>query len=156
MKIELYEEFKAYATRMKHSFPITNSDHDVGKWMSERPINVSRYFKFLDDRTAKKYLYLITFTLRDPLNSDKAEEYIRDQVNRSHLDLTRWIMAKEHTKKGVPHWHCAVEARKPIKKNRFQYYEKLYGFIDVSRTKGQTLDEALQYISKESVPEILL
>lgn len=156
MKTELYTEFVNYAKSKGHSYPKSPSDKDVGEWFCQRPINVSRYFSFLDDRSAKKYLYLITFTLRDATKAEKAEAYIREQVNRSHLDLTRWIMAKEHTKKGTPHWHCAVESRKPIKKNRFQYYEKLFGFIDVSRTKGQNLQEALQYISKESVPEILL
>lgn len=156
MKSELYEEFKTYAIRMGHSYPPSPEDGIVGRWLSERPINVSRYFKFLDDRTSKKYRYLITFTLRELSLAKDAEQYIRDQSKRTHLDLLRWVLAKEHTKKGTPHWHCAVESRKPIKKNRFQYYERLYGFVDVSRTKGQNLDEALQYISKESTPEILL
>lgn len=153
---ELYEQFKEYAKRQGYSYPTSSDPLEVGRWFSQRPVHIARYFKFLDDRTVKKYRYLITFTLNNPAKAVEAEQYVRDQSKRKHLDLTRWVMAKEYTKKGVPHWHCAVEARKPIKKNRFQYYEKLYGFIDVSRTKGQNLDEALQYISKESVPEILL
>lgn len=153
-----YDDYVKYAKANHWDYPASPSEHDVGQWFSIRPLNIARYFKWLDARTSKKYIYLITFTLskQNIDKSDLAEQFIREQPNRTALHLLSWVMVKEYTKKGTPHWHCVVESYKPIKKNRFDYYCKKFGFVDISRTKGQTPQEAYQYISKDGEPEVLL
>lgn len=153
-----YDDYVHHAKSNNWDYPKSSSQYDVGKWFSQRPLNIARYFKWLDKRTAKKYIYLITFTLStdNVAKEELAEEFIREQPKRKALSLLTWVMVKEYTKKGVPHWHCVVESYKPIKKNRFEYYAKKFGFVDISRTKGQTRQEALQYISKDEEPEVLL
>lgn len=109
--------------------------------------------------TEKRYRYMLTFTLKpNALNqADDAEKWIRQQAERKEtLSLAYYAISKEHTKKGVPHWHVVVEALKPLKKDRFHYYTKKYGFIDFSRTKAQTTQEALNYISKEVTPDVII
>lgn len=109
----------------------------------------------------KKYIYLVTFTLRPEHHEDEiihklAQSHIEGIAKRDALLLTYFSFVKEHTKAGVPHWHAVIVSENPIKKNRFQYYEKLYGNIDISRTKGQTTQPAIDYISKEGIPTILI
>lgn len=123
-----------------------------------------KYWRYCDDKDGKglkrKFIYLLTFTLRPDKQSsefsEKAEEYIRDISKRDALGIKYLAFVREHTEKGVPHWHVCIETKTALKRNRFQYYEKLYGFIDISRTKGQTTQEALNYMSKEGTPTILI
>ncbi len=68
----------------------------------------------------KKYIYLITFTLKDqnptPQFIDEVETYIIAQSKREALQITKYSYVKEHTKAGVPHWHVSVTTYKRIKK----------------------------------------
>lgn len=106
---------------------------------------------------SKSYRYMVTFTLT-PKQADKAEEaeaMIRAIADREALHIERFYLVKEHTKAGVPHWHAAVETTKALSRNRFQYYEALYGHVNLSVTKAKSIAEALNYMSKESIPELI-
>lgn len=109
----------------------------------------------LKDKEKKKYIYMLTFTLRDKEDYAKAREYIYRQHLREQLKVMSYYVVEELTKKGMPHFHVAIQTEKPLKKNRFNYYSKLYGNIDLSRTKGQTVDSVLNYMSKCNEPEQL-
>lgn len=137
--------------------PLGYSDEEIGKWLFENHQYLKELWKLVDS-LEKTYIYMITFTLRREMASEEehAEEFIRRQAQRSALGLLSFVYVKEYTKKGVAHWHVVVETTKPLKKNRFDYYTKKFGSIDLSRTKGTNTQEALQYISKESEPVILL
>lgn len=101
----------------------------------------------------KKYLYLVTFTKRNPDdNDDIIENYIKTQFKRPPLQVTEAYIAKEKTKEGISHWHVAVETERILKKDRFNYYVKKYGFVDISKSKGTNIETPLNYISKETLP----
>ncbi len=103
----------------------------------------------------KLYFYLVTFTLKPSVNNtdDKIGLYIRKQFEeRPPLQIIEAYMVEEKTQNNIPHWHVAVSTNKPLKKDRFNYYIKKYGNIDISKTKAQTLLESINYISKEAIP----
>lgn len=115
--------------------------------------------KYLNLQKAKKYYYLITFTLRKDMKhlADEAEKYIKKQfTERPPLQIQEAYYVRELTKKGMPHWHVSVCSTTPIAKNRFQYYNKKYGFIDVSKSKQKTLTNGMEYLSKSATPEKLV
>lgn len=98
------------------------------------------------------YFYLITFTLKQdytPSEIDKIEAYIHKQFLRPALQIKNAYISKELTKNNRPHWHVAVESSKYIAKDRFDYYVKKYGFIDISKSYSQTLKNSITYIEKE-------
>lgn len=102
---------------------------------------------------------MLTFTLKPEAVSKakEAEKWIIKQAERKQtLGIKNMHMVQELTEKGVPHWHVVIETSKPMKADRFHYYRKIYGFVDVSRTKAQTTQEALNYISKHNEPVQLL
>lgn len=125
-------------------------------------MSTSRINRLMDEYNGvkKTYRYLITFTLdpkKGPHNIEKIEEYIVKQFHRKPLG----ILHAEYVKEGNGqdkhiHWHAAVETSKPLKKDRFNYYIKLYGKLDISRTKAQNLEETLNYINKESQSIVIL
>lgn len=113
----------------------------------------------------KSYIYLVTFTIDPKLNTDMdadeleeaIETYVESQVDRQvSLGITYYAYSKEYTKAGQAHWHAVLKTTKPLAKNRFAYYGKSYGNIDISRTKSTTHLEALEYISKDVLPTILI
>lgn len=123
---------------------------DISKLMKQ-------YFNSLQE---KRYFYLITFTT-DPTkvkveDEEEVEKFIISQADRTALQFTNFYYVKENHKSGRSHWHCAVQTKKPLKKDRFNYYQKIYGNVDLSRTKAQTIQEALNYISKDGVPNQLI
>ncbi len=109
----------------------------------------------------KYYYYLITFTLKENHKDyTLIENYILGQVERKALHIVEAHYTKELTKKGRPHWHVAVKSEKCIPKNRFNYYEKKYGKIDISKSVTNTIDESINYINKENqsitlIPRVL-
>lgn len=111
--------------------------------------------KQIKQKSKSTYIYMLTFTLKVKDHYDKAKEYIYRQHERTQLKVISYHVVEETTKAGMPHWHVAVQTEKPLKKNRFNYYSKLYGFVDLSRTKGQTVDTVLEYMSKSNTPEQL-
>lgn len=116
------------------------------------------YLDSLDVPLKKTYLYLVTFTLKPECvaQADQIEVYIKKQfTSRPTLQIVTAHIARELTKSGVPHWHVQVESSTPLSKDRFDYYRKIYGHVDISRTKAKTPQKTLEYISKETHVEHL-
>lgn len=118
----------------------------------------------IKDDEIKKYIYLVTFTLDPEKNKDLPKEELEEvvtnlveaQATRIPLKITYYAYSKEYTKAGQAHWHAVVQTKKPLPKNRFAYYQRSYGNIDISRTKTTTTLEALDYISKDVLPKVLI
>lgn len=107
------------------------------------------------------YRYLITFT-QDPKkcghkSTNDIRDYILKQFKREPLQVVQaWIVQEGNGKDKHIHWHVAVETTKALKKDRFSYYLKKYGNIDISKTNAKHLQHALDYISKESNPTCIV
>lgn len=109
-------------------------------------------------KKSKRYIYMITYTI-DPKKYpevsdeliDEIEDYIKKQGQREALKVISYEYVREKHKNGRPHWHAVIETEKFLKKDRFNYYKK-YGNFDLSKTKAQTAQEALNYISKDNLP----
>ncbi len=110
--------------------------------------------KQLYDKNKKYYYYMITFTLKDSIKDlgliKTIQKFIEGQVLRPALRIKEAHIVKELTKKGQAHWHVAVKAEQYIAKNRFNYYQKNYGNIDVSKNHGNTMTEMLNYMNKDN------
>lgn len=154
---KMYKSLCDYLTTHSLAKP-ENTDLAIGQWLMSS-VNRKHFWRWQDrkNKLLKSYKYMITFTLKPDAEDDheKAEFYIKEQVNRDALGILQYYYVKELTKAGVPHWHVAMSTTKPFKRNRLQYYEKKFGSVDVSRTKGQTIQEALNYMSKEGQPKCL-
>lgn len=107
----------------------------------------------------KDYHYMITFTVSPKLHphlgteTEKAiEDYIRSQSTRTGLHIKEMHFVKELHKSGRPHWHVSLTTTKSIKKALFSYYQKLYGNLDFSRSKGKNNQDTLAYMSKSGTP----
>lgn len=114
------------------------------------------FVKYVTKKDLKKYRYLITFTLPEDHkhDEDEVEHYIVKQFQqRPVLQIEKAYMVKERTQKDIAHWHVAVCSTRCLKKDRFNYYIKKYGFVDISKSKAQHLEESLNYISKEVLPK---
>jgi hypothetical protein len=108
--------------------------------------------KYLESLDKKFYYYMITFTIRDEHDSihETIEDYIKSQfTDRPALGIVEATLGMELTKRGIHHWHVVVKSTKHIAKDRFQYYEKLYGKVDISKNYSQNLNDGLNYISKK-------
>lgn len=140
-----------------HDDQESQAEYFYNEVFSKHNLNAFRdeLVRHLSDKVKKKYIYMVTFTLRDKKKYDKARDYIYRQHERIQLKVIEYHVVEELTKAGMPHWHVAIETEKPLKKNRFNYYSKLYGNIDLSRTKGQLIDSVLNYMSKSNTPEKL-
>lgn len=115
---------------------------------------------YLDSLDVKKktYFYLVTFTMKPECvaQADQIEAYIKKQfTSRPSLQIVTAHIARELTKAGIPHWHVQVESSTPLSKDRFDYYRKIYGHVDVSKTRSQNPQKTLEYISKETHVEHL-
>lgn len=105
----------------------------------------------------KKYYYLITFTLRqDYKNYDNIEAFVKTQAFRPALQICKASVVRELTKNGRPHWHMSVISTKIIKRSRFNYYQKQYGNVDISKNKHDTDLDMIDYMCKSDTIDILL
>lgn len=123
-------------------------------YLTNHPKILSAYVARKD---VKKYRYLCTFTLKPSLPAkdilDEVESYIVKQFRRKPLQIVSAHIVKEGDgDKLHHHWHVAVETKVPLKKDRFNYYQQKYGFVDIDKTKAQNLEETLNYISKSNTP----
>lgn len=104
----------------------------------------------------KHYRYLITFTKdkkKTLPDNDTIEKYIIKQIKRKPLNIvTAYYVREGDDKDKQVHWHVVCETTKPLKKDRFNYYIKKFGNIDLSRTKAQNIEEGINYITKDNVP----
>lgn len=117
------------------------------------------FVKRCKEKKKKDYHYMITFTispkLHPEINSElktKILEYITAQAERTGLHVKEMYYVEENHKNGRPHWHVSLTTTKAIKKALFSYYQKLYGNIDFSRSKGKTNQDTLAYMSKSNTP----
>ena len=147
-----------YMEITKHYFDLLKAGHKNRaiklflKHTNDIASNAKAYLDSLDV-PKKSYLYLVTFTLKPECvpQADQIEVYIKKQfTHRPALQIVTAHIARELTKAGVPHWHVQVEASTPLCKDRFDYYTRMYGFVDVSKTRSQNPQKALEYISKET------
>lgn len=116
-----------------------------------------QYKKYIKSLERKKYYYMVTFTIDPnkvpPEMFPSAQLYIEDQVKRENvLKIEEYEYVVEYTQQGIPHYHVSIVTTKPLFKNRFQYYTKKYGHVDISRSKQTSTQEALNYMSKVGIP----
>lgn len=161
-------DIKKYAIfeKLSHGKEIT---HDEKKTVSPHMSEYSSWFQTeleYQDALLNSYNYLITFTINpnyyDPLDRHDVgyvKNYIIKQLQRAPLKILQAFISeegdyepkkKDHKQK---HFHVAVSARKSLTKNLFHYYTKTIGHIDFSETRVSSLEEALNYISKDVSPE---
>ncbi len=123
-----------------------------------------RHFK-QKKKEDKRFYYMITFTLDEkkkeeinykPKSDLEMQKYIISRLRRKALKIEKAHIVKELTEAGVPHWHVAVKALKYISKDRFKYYIKLYGNIDISKNHSQNYETIIKYISKSDTPYQLI
>lgn len=105
-----------------------------------------------DSSKDKKHVYMLTYTV-DPNkynkgDDDKIEELIIAQKDRKALEIVTYAYVKESCKNGMPHWHALIVTKRPLKKDRFNYYISKYGNIDISKNKAQITTEIINYMSK--------
>jgi len=123
--------------------------------------------KYQKEKKTKYYYYMITFSLSDEClhglkgdqyaeKIDKIEKFIYSQAKRVALRIKEAEIRKEYTEKGIEHWHMTVCSLKYLAKSRFNYYEKHYGFVDVSKSTIKSNDESLNYINKHGKSTILV
>ncbi len=115
--------------------------------------------KTMDRYERKTYLYMVTFTLRENHSEEETEiigNFIESQAFRPALDIIKASIVKEYTKKGRAHWHMAIESKKLLKKDRFNYYIQKYGNVDISKNRHNNSSEMINYMSKSDTIKILL
>lgn len=139
------------------------SNHSVPIELFGRNDFCSQLSKALKERDLKSYRYLITFTLSPTLQPDiddtlihTIEEFIAGQGNRSGLSIIHYAYVRESHQDGRPHWHASIITTKPLKKDRFNYYIKKYGNIDLSKSKSTNKWEALDYLSKSGTVKTII
>lgn len=137
--------------------PESHTQLGIGRWLSKGS-NFAFYTRAIKKASQKSYYYMGTFTIAPAKKHlfAEAKDYIVQMVSRSALHLEQFAYVQEQHKNGDPHFHVAVKSSKPIKKNRFAYYTKKFGFVDWSRSQCDSMHESLAYMSKEGEPIILL
>ncbi len=127
-------------------------------------LSLKQLDKLVGSTYIKRYLYLVTFTI-DPSKHPKLDDsklldifkYISNQFQRPPLGVTKAQIVQEGNGKTKHyHFHVAVETSKYLKKDRFHYYIKKYGQIDISKSSHDSFNEILNYISKDSLPIVLI
>lgn len=114
-------------------------------------------------KNAKEYRYLITFTISpkkfetitDSLE-EEIEDFIESQSKRKALKITHFAYVRELHDNKRPHWHVSIKTSKCLKKDRFNYYIKKYGYIDFSKSKDTNEQESLDYLSKSGTVKELI
>lgn len=136
-----------------------SSEDSVNYFLKHYNTIVKNMPEFIATMDQKYYYYLVTFTLKPGLadQADSIEAYIKKQfVDRTSLGVKESYIVRELTKNNMPHWHVSVKTDRPLKKDRFHYYTKKYGQIDISKNKAQNLEDGKNYISKSNTPEELV
>lgn len=131
----------------------------LGQHLQAINSNIKQYLKEQDIKN-HLYRYMITFTLKEkllPLEIYKAVKFIKAQFqDRPALQIKEAVMVQELTKNGIEHWHVVCSSKKSISKDRFNYFQKIYGNIDIKKNVHNNLWDGLNYISKTSTPETLV
>lgn len=157
-KVELFRKLDMERLYLSNSIPQWVTDIMSGP---VDDLNLFKKYLFEKPKKQKNYFYMLTFTCRDIPTSEgetAIEKYIIKQLTtRPSLKiLESWIVKEYGEENGRVHWHCPVKTAKCLKKDRFNYYVKKYGSIDFSKTKAQTIEEGINYISKKGTPKQLV
>lgn len=104
----------------------------------------------------KDYLYMLTFTidpkkvasLNDIGTQDKIELYISKLLSRCCREVR---LVKEHADTNC-HWHASIICDKYFDHKNISYYKRVYGLVDVSRTRSNSIEKTLKYMEKENEP----
>lgn len=105
-----------------------------------------------------KYQYIITFTI-DPKLNEINDELIK-KVENYILNLKPFRESNENTlrcdyvregdgKEKHIHWHFSIISKVFIIKKVFNYYEKKFGFVQISKSSDKNYKNRLDYINKE-------
>jgi len=148
---KLYKPMLGLPYRDKEIYCIENNI-DITDYVFAETYYIQEHIKKLK-ASVSKYAYFITFTLKP--NADEQSAYnlildIRDKRAQA-LHITKMDIVREHTRSGVAHWHTYIEANKPIKKDRFNYYIQHYGNIDIKKANPKDYLEIQNYMSKEGI-----
>lgn len=127
--------------------------------------NFNKYLSFQRRvNTSDSFIYLMTLTYSDKFAEGKniktikrsIQGYIEAIAARPALRITYLSYVFEYgSKNGRLHAHLNIQTEKPLKKDRFHSYKKI-GNLDLNKTKAQTDDELINYLSKEEEPTILI
>ena len=126
-------------------------------------LNKTSLSAFIGTLNPTFHTYLVTFTI-DPKKVDNPKKQQKEiyknickQFERPPLHVSKaQIVTEGDGEKKHIHFHVAVQTRIPLKKDRFHYYQKKYGLIDISKSKTGSYEEVLNYISKENKPVVLI
>jgi len=103
----------------------------------------------------KIYEYFTTFTCKDVKNKDNLYNLLSRLHHRKALKIISYHLTKEHWDGSNPHIHTYIKTTKPLAKTNIKYYKK-FGHIDHKPVTPGTQQQILEYLNKESVPEILV
>lgn len=113
-------------------------------------------------RNSKVYQYMVTFTIdpsKHPIITDELEVkiigYLESQPDRPSLQVIECSYVKELCKSGKPHFHMKICTRKALRSDAFSQYVKVYGNVDISRSKHTNGKHIDIYMNKENVPKVL-
>lgn len=125
-----------------------------------------RYQKWLKkhEKESKRYRYFLTFTLdRKKQRFSRTEDfytevqtYVENLAFSAQFEALSWVVVREHHKDGTPHWHVSVESKRCIKKSFFRYYERIFGLINISKSRENGVEFAINYMQKENDPVSIL
>lgn len=126
---------------------------------------LQRQFEFHDavykrmKELTESYQYMVTFTVDPKKHSNpdesKIEIYLDSQIDRPALHILKCSYVKEYTKKGMPHWHMKLNTSKPLRSDAFAQYKKVYGSVDISRSKHTNGQHTDIYMNKEGSIKVL-
>lgn len=137
------------------------TDDELYEYITTTPVKTLS--KLCDKARGKRYHYMMTFTI-DPSRHDtnnldlqtEIENYIKKRTKTIKSVIESYIVKEggdddhKHT-----HWHVSILSDQPIKKSRWSYYNTLYGMFDYSPSRDGNNQEALNYMSKQRVPELI-
>lgn len=104
-------------------------------------------FNLIQQMKAKRYLYFITYTVKDPRDFESAKQYIDDRINLEYIVRTTNVIEHKETN---PHIHSLVISKIPLEKSKqFKHYINRFGFIDFKPVDPKTIQQVVDYMTKE-------
>lgn len=115
------------------------------------------------------HVYLVTFTVNPNLKhiksktleqlityGDTAVRGLAKLKEITKCEIVNFVYALEHTKRGQPHWHLALETRKPCPKSNFRDMVRKLGKVDYDKSVSNDILNCLTYIRKENEPQVII
>jgi len=134
------DDFKNLVDELEDRFPDYAYRNDICTCYMEKYLELQRL-------RSKRYLYFVTYTIKDPREFDLAKQYIDDRVNLDYI--VRTINVVEH-KETNPHIHSLVASKIPLEKSKqFKHYINRFGFIDFRPVDPKTVQQVVDYMTKE-------